>query len=261
MTEATALPLERPRRFYFDWLLPFLLRPKAIFAKIIGLGRSTWFTPLLVLTLTGLAAVAVAGPIKITNNQSGQNPLPDVFQYWTPEQQAQYLQAQQITSTGPVFIYVFPGIVAVLRLWVGWLVMGGLLHLILTMLGGRDNTGGAMNIVAWASLPFAIRDLVRVGLMLVQKQLLANPGLTGFAPTGEGWLYAVLGDLFARIDIYTIWYIILLFLGVRASVGLSAGKSFAGLLIALLIMLILGLVPTIVMSQLSDLSVVQPFFF
>lgn len=57
---------------------------------------------------------------------------------------------------------------------------------------------------------------------------------------GEGWLYAALGDLFGRIDVYTIWYVILLYLGIRASVGLSAGKSFAGLLIALLIMLVLG---------------------
>ena len=115
MTDATALPLERPRRFYFDWLFPLLVRPRATLAKIVSLGRASWLTPLLVLTLTGLLAVAVAGPIKITAAQNGQTTLPDVFQYWTPEQQAQYLQAQQMTSTGPVFIYVFPGIQAVLR--------------------------------------------------------------------------------------------------------------------------------------------------
>ena len=159
-----------------------------------------------------------------------------------------------------MFNYVFPGLLAVLRLWVGWLVMGGLLHLVLTMLGGRDSTGGALNIVAWASLPFVLRDLVRAGFMLMQKQLLANPGLVGFAPVGEGWLYAALGDLFSRIDIYTLWYVLLLYLGVRASVGLSAGKSFAGLLIALLVMLVLGVLPTVVISQLSSLSVMQPFF-
>ena len=260
MIDATALPLERPRRFYFDWLLPLLLRPRATLAKIVALGRASWLTPLLVLTLTGLLAVAVAGPIKITAAQTGQTTLPDAFQYWTPEQQAQYLQAQAITSTGPVFNYVFPGLLAVLRLWVGWLVMGGLLHLVLTMLGGRDSTGGALNIVAWASLPFVLRDLVRAGFMLMQKQLLANPGLVGFAPVGEGWLYAALGDLFSRIDIYTLWYVLLLYLGVRASVGLSAGKSFAGLLIALLVMLVLGVLPPVVISQLSSLSVMQPFF-
>jgi hypothetical protein len=261
MTDATALPLERPRRFYFDWVLPTLFRPRATFAKIVGLGRASWLTPLLILTITSLAVVYFAGQLKVAAAQNGQVQLPDVFQYWSPEQQAQYLQAQQLTSTGPVFNYVFPAIQAVLRQWVGWLVMGGLLHLMLTMLGGRDNTGGALNTVAWASLPFAIRDIVRVGYMLSQKTLLANPGLVGFAPAGEGWTFAVISDILSRIDLYTIWYVILLYLGVRASVGLSAGKSVAGLLIALLITLLLGLVPTIVISLVSDLSVVQPFFF
>ena len=46
------------------------------------------------------------------------------------------------TVAGAGVNYVFPAIIAVLRQWVGWLVMGGLLHLMLTMLGGRDNTGG-----------------------------------------------------------------------------------------------------------------------
>jgi hypothetical protein len=260
MTEATVLPLERPRRFYFDWLFPLLLRPRATFAKILSVGRATWLTPLLVLTLTSLLAVAVAGPIKIAAAQNGQTTLPDAFQYWTPEQQAQYLQAQQLTSTGPVFIYVFPAIAAMLRLWVGWLVMSGLLHLILTMLGGRDSTGGALNIVAWASLPFALRDLVRAAFMFSQKQLLATPGLTGFAPAGEGWLYVALNDILSRIDLYTLWYVILLFLGVRASVGLSAGKSLAGLLLALLVMLLLGVLPTVLVSLVSGLSIMQPFF-
>jgi len=261
MTEVSAVPIEeRPRRFYFDWLFPLLLRPRAAFAKIVALGRASWLTPLLVLTLTNLLAVAVAGPIKITAAQNGEVTLPDVFQYWSAEDQAQYLQAQQLAATGPVFIYVFPAIVAVLRLWVGWLVLGGLLHLMLTMLGGRDNTGGALNIVAWAGLPFALRDLVRAGFMLVQRQLLASPGLTGFAPAGEGWVYAALGDLFSRLDIFTLWYVSLLYLGVRASVGLTRGKAFAGLFIALLIMLVLGVAPTVARSLFSQLSVVQPFF-
>jgi len=262
MTDATALPIEeRPRRFYFDWLFPLLLRPRATFAKIASLGRASWLTPLLVLTVTNLLAVAVAGPIKITAAQNGEVKLPPAYQYWSPDQQAQYLQAQQLTATGPVFIYVFPAIVAVLRVWVGWLVMGGLLHLMLTMLGGRDSTGGALNVVAWAALPFALRDLVRAGFMLAQHQLLTSPGLTGFAPAGTGWVYAALGELFSRIDIFAIWYLILLYIGVRASVGLSRGKAFAGLLIALVIMLVIGLAPAVLLSLFSGLSVVQPFFF
>ncbi|MCC6189833.1 MAG: YIP1 family protein [Anaerolineales bacterium] len=260
MNDATALPFERPRRFHFDWLLPLLTRPRATFAKIAAAPRPSWLTPLLVLTLTGLLPVLVAGPIKAAAAQSGQVELPLDFEFWTPEQQAQFFQAQQTTS-GPVFIYVFPALITVTRVWFGWLVMGGLLHLLLTMLGGRDSTGGALNIVAWASLPFAVRDLVRAGYMLVEKQLITNAGLTGFAPAGDGWAYAALAEVLARVDLYTLWYIVLLYLGVRASGGLSAGKALAGILIALLVMLILGLLPAVIASAFGGLNIVRPFFF
>jgi hypothetical protein len=260
MSEATALPLERPRRFYFDWLLPLLTRPRATFAKIAAAPRPSWLTPLLVLTLTGLLAVVVAGPLRIAAAQSGEVELPIGFEFWTPEQQAQFFQAQQATS-GPVFVYVFPALVAVARVWFGWLVMGGLLHLLLTMLGGRDSTGGALNIVAWSSLPFAVRDLVTAGYMLVQKQLVVANGLAGFAPAGEGWTAAALAEILGRIDIYSLWYVILLYLGVRASGGLSGRQALAGVLIALLIMLILGILPAVLVASLSGLNIVRPFFF
>jgi hypothetical protein len=260
MTEATLLPLERPRRFYFDWLLPLLTRPRATFAKIAAAPRPSWLTPLLVLTLTGLLAVVVAGPIKVAAAQSGEVELPLGFEFWTPEQQAQFFQAQQATS-GPVFIYVFPALLTVARVWFGWLVMGGLLHLLLTTLGGRDSTGGALNIVAWASLPFALRDLVTAGYMLVQKELVRATGLAGFAPTGEGWLYAALAEVLGRIDLYTLWYVVLLYLGVRASGGLGARQALAGVLLAVLIMLVLGVLPAVLVASLSGLTIVRPFFF
>src|SRR5689334_5364862 len=104
MTEATALPMdERPRRFYFDWIFPALFRPRATFAKIAALGRATWLTPMLVLMLSSLLAIVVAGPIKIAAAQNGEVTLPDVYQYWSPEQQQQYLANQQLVATGPEF--------------------------------------------------------------------------------------------------------------------------------------------------------------
>lgn len=43
-----------PRPFHFDWLFPALFRPRSTFAAIGAYSGSTWLTPLLVLTLTGL---------------------------------------------------------------------------------------------------------------------------------------------------------------------------------------------------------------
>ncbi len=139
-----------PRRFHFDWLIPALFRPRSTFAAIGAYSGSAWLTPLLALTLTGLLRVAAAGPIQQSASLSEQQSLPPDFQYYSPEQQAQLQQATQATS-GPIFVYVFPAISAVAGVWAGWLVVVGLLHLVLTMLGGRGSTRATMNVAAWAA--------------------------------------------------------------------------------------------------------------
>ncbi|MEP7358392.1 MAG: YIP1 family protein [Anaerolineales bacterium] len=259
MSDAIAPPLQRPSRLQLNWLLPALFKPRATLALIAAEGRPIWLTPMLVLSLTALLVVMVAGPIKAAAVQSGQA-LPPDFQYFTPEQQAQFLQAQAAT-TGPVFVYVFSALLALLRLWFGWLVMGGLLHLVLTLFGGRGSAGAALNLVAWASLPFAIRDLVRAAVMQNGHALIASPGLAGFAPTGTGWAIALASEALARVDIYGLWYLALLIIGARAMGGLKLGSAVTAVVIAAVIALLLGILPGVVASQFSGLTVVRPFFF
>jgi hypothetical protein len=258
-SETVPLPLERPRRFHFDWLLPTLFQPRATMARIAAHPGDAWLTPILVLMACALGLVAVAGPLKQAAAQLGQT-VPDEFQYWSPEQQAQFMQAQAATS-GPVVIYVFPAIIAVLGVWVGWLVMVGVLHLVLTLIGGRGSTRTAMNVVAWAALPLAVRDLVRLGAMLSTKQLIARPGLSGFAPADGGPVSLMLASLLALIDIYVIWQIVLLILGVRAGNGLSLGKAVGGVLLTMILILLLQALPGFLAAQLGGLEIIRPFFF
>jgi hypothetical protein len=259
MTEAIAPPFQRPSRLQLNWLMPALVKPRTAFAAIAAEGRPVWLTPMLVLTLTVILLVWVAGPIRAAAAQSGQT-LPDNFQYLTPEQQAQYFQTQA-ALTGPVFVYVFPALLGLLRLWFGWLVMGGLLHLVLTLFGGRGSAAAALNVVAWASLPFAVRDLLRVAVMLNSHQLIANPGLAGFAPAAAGWGAAIAGEVLARVDVYGLWYLLLLIIGARMMGGLKLGPAIGAVVIAAAIALLLGILPGAAASQLSGLTVVRPFFF
>jgi hypothetical protein len=259
MNETAALPIQRPRRFYFDWIPAVFLRPRAAFTRIANEGRPTWLTPLLLLTLSALLVVAVAGPIRQAAAQSGEVRLPPDFQWWSPEQQAQFMQAQAATS-GPVFIYVFPAILAVLGVWVGWMVMAGILHLVLTMLGGRGGTMAALNVTAWASLTFLLRDLMHAGAMLADRRLFV-PGLLSFAPSAPGWLYAALAEVLTRIDFYAVWFVALLFVGVRAGNGLNRRAAFMGVLLAVAISLLLQVLPGVLGRQLSGLTIIRPFLF
>ena len=261
MSDVIVQPLERPRRLQLDWVLPALFKPRVVFAQITaGQGRPVWLTPLLILTLTGLLLVAVAGPIRATALQNGQSALPPDFQNLAPDQQAKFLQAQSAT-TGPVFVYVFPALTSLLRLWLGWVVMGGLLHLVLTLFGGRGSAGATLNVVAWASLPFGVRDLVRTAFMAAGHQLVSSPGLAGFAPDASGWVSALLAEALARVDLYALWYLAALVIGVRAMGGLRPRPAVAAVLIAAAIALLLGVLPGAAGRALSGLNVVRPFFF
>ncbi|HEX9091065.1 MAG TPA: Yip1 family protein, partial [Anaerolineales bacterium] len=187
MSEATLSQVERRKRIHLEWVLPVLFRPRSAFQKIAEQTRAVWLTPMLILSLAILAQVLIAGPTKQAAAQSGAGALPQDFQYYSPEQQAQFLQAQQATSS-PVFIYAFPSITGLAGVWVGWLLVSGLIHLVLTLLGGRGDMGAALNVVAWSGLPYAIRALVRGGYILAAHHLVTTPGLSGFVPQGQAYL-------------------------------------------------------------------------
>jgi hypothetical protein len=248
------------RRYILDWIAGVFVRPRKTFADIAGKAKGTWLTPLLLLSITEIAAVLVAGPIKIAIAQMQGPNLPPDYQYFTPEDQERFLQAAQATQ-GPVFIYVFPSILALGRVWFGWLLVGGMLHLFLTMLGGRGNTGTTMNLVAWGGLPFAIRDLVRIISMLVTHQIINHPGVTGFAPAGDSGMSIFLNKLFAYFDFYLLWHIILLVVGVRVATGLGLSKTWTGTLITFVIVLSLQALIGYLASLLGGLTVVRPFLF
>lgn len=260
MTEANNLDqLERPRRLHFEWLLPVLFKPRSTFGKIAAQTAGVWLVPLLLLSIAALASVAVAGSIKQAAALSGTPNLPPDFQYMPPEMQAQYMQAQQATSS-PVFLYVFPAVTSLGAVWLGWLLVTGILHLVLTLLGGRGDTGSTLNIVAWSGIPYAVRDLVRAAFMLISRQLLTSPGFSGFIPAGAtGWT-AFFGQLLRLLDIYVIWNIILLVLGVLASTKLGKIKAVGSVLFTVLLLLALQALIGFLISSLSSLNVIRPFF-
>jgi hypothetical protein len=251
---------DKNKRALFNWVSGVIFTPRKIFQKISSTSFSTWLTPVLILTCIALVNALVAGRLKTQAAQIGEINYPSDFQYYTPEQQAQYLQAVQSTQ-GPVFMYVLPTIMSVLGVWLGWLIMGGLLHLVTTLFGGRGTTMGSMNIIAWASIPFAVRGIIQIIYMLTSKQLISYPGLSGFSPVGEeNWILFV-SQIFKLIDIYIIWQTLLIILGVRYTTGLSASKSFVSVAITVLIIVLIQAGLSYFGYVLGNLSITRPFFF
>jgi hypothetical protein len=248
------------RRFYFNWLLDVFFRPRLAFRRIASASSAIWITPLFVLSCLVLINTLAAGRIKSQAATMGEITFPPDYQYYTPEQQAQFMQATQSTQ-GPVFVYVLPAIASVIGVWIGWLILGGILHLVTTLFGGRGSTVMSMNIVAWASLPLALRALIQVIYILVTKNAISGPGLSGFSPTGDSGLLLFIGQILRLIDIYIIWQILLLILGVRTTTALSLTKSTIGVLLTIFVILVLQAGLAYLGILLGNLSITRPFFF
>lgn len=252
--------IEATRRVQWGWVAKIFIRPRQTLAAVAAQSRGVWLPPMLVLTLVTLVRVLAAGWVRQAAALSGEVTLPPDFQYYSPEQQAQFIQAMQATS-GPVFVYIFPALTALGGIWIGWLLVSGALHLFFTMLGGRGETSTSINLVAWASLPFALRELVRAAALLITRQTISQPGLSGFIAADAVGASAYLGAFLALVDIYLIWHIVFLCIGARQSVKLPVGKALLGVLITMLLVLGLQALLTYLLAQLGGRTIVRPFFF
>ncbi len=241
------------RRFDIPRAFAVLFRPRATFTEMASEARATWSTPMLLLTITAILAVVAAGYLRTQAAMMGEITLPPDWEWWTPEMQNNYMQAQQATQ-GPVFMYVMPLVGSLTGLWLGWLVLAALLHLGSTLLGGRGSMQNALNLVAWASLPFALRDLLRIVFMLIVSRPISSPGLSAFASS------SFLSQVLARTDIFLLWNIILLIIGFAVVDGLSKGKSFANVFIVIVLVLLAQAGLSTLGSSIGGSAIQRPFF-
>ncbi|MFN8384839.1 MAG: Yip1 family protein [Anaerolineales bacterium] len=228
MTE-TINQTQAPRRFDFPQIFTILIRPSQAFSSMTSDKHGTWLTPLLTLTLSAILVALVGGYIKTQTALGGAVELPPDWEFWSPEMQQSFMDAQQ-TAQGPVVNYVLPIVGAVVTLWLGWVVFSGIMRLVSTLLGGRGSMQSALNVVGWSSVPFVIRDVLQALFMLMTSREIISPGLSGFAEPG------FLSQLLSRADLFFVWNIILLGLGFSIVDGLPKQKSFVGVVIVVLIL-------------------------
>ncbi len=239
-------------RFNFLRTRDVLLRPSDTFREIVEEAHASWLTPMLLLSTSTFLSVVIAGFMSARAASMGEMTLPRDWQYWTTDMQNNYMQAQQ-SMQGPVFTYVIPLVLALVGLWGGWLILSGLLHLGSTVLGGRGTMQGALTVVAWASLPFVLRDLLRIIFVVLSGHPIQSPGLSGFSDS------VYLGQILAQLDVFFIWYCVLLVIGFQISDDLPRNKAIAGVSALIVLLLLVTAGSGTLFSNLGGLAFQRPF--
>jgi len=252
----------KARRFDFlrwDWLRGILIQPRKTISKIIAEEKPVWQTPLLIISILVILAVVVEAPIQKVIIQSGAE-VPENFQYWSAEQQNAFMQSQAM-QTSPLFLYVFPFLTRAAGFWLIWFLLSSILHLSITLFGSRTSRQVASNLVAWTMVPFAVRLMVEIVVVLTTHKLIDNPGLSSLIASDAEGFNIFLRGILTNIDIYYVWHVILLLIGAVPLSALSKSKANEATLVAVITMLLLMGVPALLSSVLSGLSPTTGFYF
>ncbi|HNR01992.1 MAG TPA: YIP1 family protein [Anaerolineaceae bacterium] len=242
-----------------EWIFPLFTRPARTTTAIVAQEKSVWLTPLLILSVLVILAVVIGAPIKRNVIQMGSE-LPPDFQYYSPEMQEQFFAAQA-QQTSPLFLYVFPLISGLLKVWAPWFLLSILMYLSLTLAGSRAGSIKSYNLVAWSMLPLAVRYLVQIPAMLFTKTVVSAPGFSGFIASDAAGISVYFRSLLGFIDIYFIFHIILLLIGSVPLSGLPRTKAWIATAVSVLIVLLLMAIPGLLSSALGGLSLRGGFYF
>lgn len=243
-----------PKNLQFSRILEVLFQPKRTLGVIAEDASASWGMPMLALSISAALSVIVSGYLNARAAMLGEMPLPRDWEWWTPDMQNNYMQAQQ-SMQGPVFTYIIPLVGALLGLWLGWLILGGLLHLGSTVFGGRGSMQSALTMTAWASLPFLVRDVLRIIFMLIAGHSIQSPGLSGFIENSP-----FIAQVLSRVDLFFLWCLFLLVVGFGISDSLTRPKAFANVLIVSLLLLAIQAGIGAALSSASGLAIQRPFF-
>lgn len=256
-----AVPKENKSKLFDNaaWIPLLFLRPRRTMQEINLRNKPIWQLPLLVLSVLMLLLALVSAPIKRTGIEMGTN-LPPDFQYYSPEMQAQFIEAQA-SQTSPLFLYVFPILFGILGILVTWFITASILHLVITLYGSRASSTKSYNMTAWAMLPIAVRLIVQIIAVIITKQKVSDAGLSGYITTGTQGFSAYLRNILASIDLYLIFQLILMFLGICPLSGLSKPKGIMAVLITIITVLLIKGLPGLLSSFFTGLKFTGGFYF
>jgi hypothetical protein len=167
-----------------------------------------------------------------------------------PPEQVQAATTRAAMFTTPWFLGGVGIVAGLLMLFLGWALRAGVLYFIGLVAGGETSYWAVFTLMAWSWVPYIIRDLTQAGYTLATKALIRHPGLAVLATTGDrvkdsaSWLYGLL----AQVDLFLLWHLLLVGVGMAVLNRFGRTKAFFITLIYLAVALAVSLIPTFIAS-------------
>jgi hypothetical protein len=206
-------------------LIGVLFKPRATFRRMREAERGHWWVIAVIAAIvvvvsvivqSSITSVVVADQMKENFDVNGDGELSETEQ--------QQLDQSLAIANSPVIRFIFPAVFGVIGLFVSYLVRGGILYLLGMAVGGRAGFRQVFRMAVWTTLPAVLRNLISTIMVLPGGS--SASGLS-FIFTGEevADLSPLLVAFLSGIDVYLIWSLVLIGVGLVATSQLSKAKG------------------------------------
>lgn len=243
---------EETNASFWAWVPGVLFKPRSTTKKIVKQENAVWHIPLLILSVLAILVIIASAPIKRQNALMGAG-MPENSQWWSEDQINKYKEAQQNMASG-TFMYLFPTITKLIGIWFNWLVFSSVLYLALTLAGSRAPRVKSSNLVAWAMVPLAFRNIIEIILIFNRQQLPSGTAMGALIPESKSLGMMLVKGMLSQIDAYWLWFVIILLIGAVYLAGIKRGKAIWVVSLVVLIMLVVQGLPTMISAYLGSLS-------
>jgi hypothetical protein len=202
--------------------------------------RHRWLLPF-VLMIAGIVCLSVVTASYTAQGTAGQMRRQEAAV--TSPQQAEAARPPTM-FTNPVLRRVIPAAARLLGGLLAWVLFAGALYVVGLVAGGKAGYGQVFAVVSWSWIPYILRDFFQAGYIFATGQLIRLPGLAFLAATGNAAdpLYLAL----AQVDIFLLWHLLLIGLGMAALNRFGRGKTLLIVLVYLLIVIGVALIPALI---------------
>lgn len=197
-------------------LVGIIDRPTSSFRSVTErAGVTTWLVPLLILIICYVPAVVVQAPYNVDlARQQAERQLDQM-----PVEQQRQAAAQIETFTSAPFLIATGLGTGIIMLLIGLAAQSLVLYLGCLVAGGEVTYGLLFRISVWSRLPYALSHLALAAFTVLAGRAVHYPGLAALAASGY-----VMQDsrqplvaLLSGIDLFWLWHLALVAVGVSAA--------------------------------------------
>ncbi len=207
-------------------LLGVILRPRATFERMREAQNGHWWLVLLLAFLALVLLTIAMVPIQAEASRAALEAQQEQLSELPPEQQAQTEQMQAI-FTSQATLGVIGVATGTIGIAINYAVRAGLLFLLGLALGGRASFKQVWRMAIWTALPDVLRSVVRAITVFVTGGMPIAGLSFVFTSAERATMSPILIDVLGTVDIYLVWGLALIGVGMVATAKFSKAKGAA----------------------------------